>query len=311
MQSVLKASPRDADEATQLLPGMVPGWQFETTDLETMPTEVLSIETAEFFDPGIPAALPVSVRAHLPASLPAADQITEEEFEQWLDALHGPGAAPRAPADMEEATLLISPSQAASESGHDEVLGQAADLALELIGMRNELRDLIGPAAAPELSRAIGRLDALTRMLWQTLGPAAPAPDTSGKHVADLLSVRIGAHAFALPLSVINTVESMNADRIRMVAGRRMMAHASGVMPVVDSAFLSMTLGDPTCSKMHKCVFLELDGARRVLLVDEVIGREQALIKPLPSSLGQGPWCSGAVIRGDGGMTLVLNPDVL
>jgi len=165
MQALYQTAMTAGDEATQVLAGAWNDWQFETTDLSSMPSKALSIDTAEFFDPGIPASLPVSAPARAITGTSGADQITEEEFEQWLDALHGSSAAPEIAPEIgsgtEEATQLLVPTGHASNEDPGK-LAQVADIALELIGVRNDLKGLAGTHAASGIRHVAGRLDLLT-----------------------------------------------------------------------------------------------------------------------------------------------------
>ncbi len=308
MHALPQTAVAHGDEATQVLAGTWANWQFETTDISGMPIKALAIDTAEFFDPGIPATLPATLPARTGASLPGADQITEEEFEQWLDALQGTGTAPGCPADAEEATQLLTvPTQDAPE--HLAKLAQVADIALELIGVRNDLRALIGARTTPGLDQLSVRLDMLTRMLWQITGPSCNG--NVAKRVVDLLYVRLGEQTCALPSQAVIAVEALEPARITTLGGRSMLAHATGIIPVVETHFLfGHSTGTPA-SSAQKIVLVNVRGARHALIVDEVLRHEQSLIKPLPEVLQQGPWCDGAVVHLEGTVSLVLNPDAL
>lgn len=306
MQAHYQTAIPAVDEATQVLAGAWNDWQFETTDLSNMPSKALSIDTAEFFDPGIPAALPVNTPFRVASGIRGDDQITEEEFEQWLDALHGAGTAPSSVAKEEEATQLLLPNGHAPDEDPGK-LAQVADIALELIGVRNDLRGLIGADAAPGLGQIEGRLDLLTRLLWKLASPAVEG--TAGKRVEELLNVRHGDQIHALPVTAVIAVESLEPTRLTMLAGRRVLAHASGIIPVVERFPVPEDRSEGQLAARQKLVLINVRGSAHALIVDAVLGHEQALVKPLPEVLQQGPWCDGAVIRADGGVTLVLNPD--
>lgn len=308
MHALPQTAVTHGDEATQILAGAWADWQFETTDISGMPLKTLAIETAEFFDPGIPSTLPAAVPARTEVSPPSADQITEEEFEQWLDALQGKGTAPGGPADAEEATQLLAvPAQVdVADSGK---LAQVSDIALELIGVRNDLRALSGTRAVPGLDQISGRLDMLTRMLWQIAEPALN--ESADKRVEDLLYVRLGEQTCAIPTRAVITVETFEPSRITTLAGRAMLAHATGIIPVMETLFSTGQGTGASIPSARKLVLVNARGARHALVVDEVLRHEQALIKPLPTVLKHGPWCDGAVISLEGGVSFVLNPDAL
>ena len=58
-------------------------------------------------------------------------------------------------------------------------------------------------------------------------------------------------------------------------------------------------------------VVVEADGARVALMVDELIGQQQVVIKNLESNYRKVPNVSGATILGDGKVALILDTSSL
>jgi two-component system chemotaxis sensor kinase CheA len=54
-------------------------------------------------------------------------------------------------------------------------------------------------------------------------------------------------------------------------------------------------------------VIVEADGARAALLVDELIGQQQVVVKSLEANFRKVPGISGATIMGDGKVALILD----
>jgi two-component system chemotaxis sensor kinase CheA len=54
-------------------------------------------------------------------------------------------------------------------------------------------------------------------------------------------------------------------------------------------------------------VILESDGVRAALLLDELVGQQQVVVKNLESNYRKVPGISGATILGDGGVSLILD----
>ena len=54
-------------------------------------------------------------------------------------------------------------------------------------------------------------------------------------------------------------------------------------------------------------VVVEAHGSRVALLVDELLGQDQVLVKNLESNYPKGPNVSGATILGDGKVALILD----
>jgi two-component system chemotaxis sensor kinase CheA len=58
-------------------------------------------------------------------------------------------------------------------------------------------------------------------------------------------------------------------------------------------------------------VIVESDGKKVALLVDELIGQHQVVIKSLESNFRKLPGISGATIMGDGKVALILDVSVI
>ena len=54
-------------------------------------------------------------------------------------------------------------------------------------------------------------------------------------------------------------------------------------------------------------VIVEAEGGRAALLVDELIGQQQVVIKSLETNFRRMPGLSGATIMGDGSVALILD----
>jgi two-component system chemotaxis sensor kinase CheA len=54
-------------------------------------------------------------------------------------------------------------------------------------------------------------------------------------------------------------------------------------------------------------IIVEVDGARAALLVDELIGQQQIVVKSLEANFRKLPGFSGATIMGDGRVALIVD----
>ena len=72
---------------------------------------------------------------------------------------------------------------------------------------------------------------------------------------------------------------------------------------------------DNMYTALHKnsdiMVVVEADGSRVVLLVDELLGQQQVVVKNLESNYRKVPNVSGATILGDGKVALILDTGAL
>ena len=55
------------------------------------------------------------------------------------------------------------------------------------------------------------------------------------------------------------------------------------------------------------CLVVEVDSRRAALLVDQLIGQQQLVVKSLDSNLHSVPGVAGATILGDGRVSLILD----
>ncbi len=113
---------------------------------------------------------------------------------------------------------------------------------------------------------------------------------------------------FALPLASVQEVLPFQPDALRWVDGREVLDIRQNPMPLV---FLRRWLGEePQESHSHVVLLITGEGPLG-LVVDQVRGREEVVIKPLPRALRGVPGHVGATLTGDGRMALILDVDAI
>ncbi len=125
--------------------------------------------------------------------------------------------------------------------------------------------------------------------------------------ILDGLLVRLDQEIFIIPLlSVIESV-SVQAKDIRPIVGIGEVISLRG--EVVSLLRLHKLLGIPRSShEDHGLIVIVEDQGRRVaLLVDELVGQQQVVIKNLESNFRKVPGVGGATILGDGRVALILD----
>lgn len=123
------------------------------------------------------------------------------------------------------------------------------------------------------------------------------------------LLVQAGEDVYALPLARV--MEVLHAPRTSLCwfDGRAVLDRRSHTLPLVDlRQWLDVT---PTASTLLTIVVLQAGEARFGLVVDQVRGREEVVIKPLPKALRGLRGYAGATLIGDGRMALILDVDGL
>lgn len=123
------------------------------------------------------------------------------------------------------------------------------------------------------------------------------------------LLVQAGEDVYALPLArVVEVLHAPNAS-LGWFDGRAVLDRRSHTLPLVD---LRSWLGvKAQHARLLTIVVLQISEARFGLVVDQVHGREEVVIKPLPRALRGLRGYAGATLIGDGRMALILDVDGL
>lgn len=125
--------------------------------------------------------------------------------------------------------------------------------------------------------------------------------------IVDGLRVRLGAHVCVLPLNSVEECVEIPKDGKSTRHGRRILDLRGAVLPLVP---LSDLLGwAPRDENNHsdRVVIVRADGQRTGLVVDDVLGQSQTVVKPLSALHAQQAGLSGATILGDGAVAMILD----
>jgi len=127
--------------------------------------------------------------------------------------------------------------------------------------------------------------------------------------VLPVLLVRVDCDTYALPLrSVVETI-CVSADEVRGREGARMLRLRDRVLPILClKRVLHGELADSDPSGSLRVVVVALGETRIGLVVDQLIGREETVMRPLNAYLRSVPGLAGATISGDGKVRLILDP---
>ena len=121
------------------------------------------------------------------------------------------------------------------------------------------------------------------------------------------LMIMLGEQSFALPL--VNVVEIFHLDLTKknIVDGRECIVVRDKVFPLFHiKRWLVKTGGEPEPENGH--VVIVAMGTRRVgFVVDQLVGQEEVVIKPLGRALQGTPGMAGATITGDGRIALIID----
>lgn len=127
--------------------------------------------------------------------------------------------------------------------------------------------------------------------------------------IMDGMSVGVAAETYIVPLGSV--VESINLEpsMIRSVGGtNRILEVRDEFLPVVTlQDFFAVPRKEESARGNSTVIVVEAEGQRVALLVDELIGQHQIVVKNLESNYRKVPGVSGATIMGDGKVALILD----
>ena len=130
--------------------------------------------------------------------------------------------------------------------------------------------------------------------------------------IMDGMSVGVGDEVYILPLSSVVESFQVRAQDVSTVAnGTQLVKVRDEYMPVIslERIFQIQRADDSQGSRIM--VVMESDGSRAALLVDDLLGQHQVVVKNLESNYRKVPNVSGATILGDGSVALILDTSAL
>ncbi|MET0288030.1 MAG: chemotaxis protein CheA [Pseudoxanthomonas sp.] len=123
------------------------------------------------------------------------------------------------------------------------------------------------------------------------------------------LLVQAGEAVYALPLARVQEVMHAPEKTLKWFDGRPVLDRRSHTLPLLDlRGWLGLQVPSET---LFTIVLLQMGDSRFGLIVDQVRGREEVVIKPLPRALRGLPGYAGATLIGDGRLAMILDVDGL
>jgi two-component system chemotaxis sensor kinase CheA len=126
--------------------------------------------------------------------------------------------------------------------------------------------------------------------------------------VIDGLVVKVGGERYILPITSIEQSLQPKAAQLSTVQGRGEMCMVRDRLLPLFRLHRLFGVTPRTEDPTQALVVIVQDNDRRCcLLVDELLGQQQVVIKSLAASLGNVPGVSGGAILGDGNVSLILD----
>ena len=123
------------------------------------------------------------------------------------------------------------------------------------------------------------------------------------------LLARVGGELFALPMTHIDETVELDRDAVRTVRGTEVLVLREDVLPLVR---MRARVGLPeTDGKRQQVVILELADRRAALVVDELAGQQEIVVKQFDAVKEGLALFSGATILGDGNPALIVDVNTL
>ena len=126
--------------------------------------------------------------------------------------------------------------------------------------------------------------------------------------IMDGMSVGVEDEVYILPLSSVVESFQVKDEEVSTVAqGSRLVKVRDEYMPVIAMEKIFQVPRNGSDRSSTIMVVVEADGSRVALLVDELLGQHQVVVKNLESNYRKVPNVSGATILGDGRVALILD----
>lgn len=130
--------------------------------------------------------------------------------------------------------------------------------------------------------------------------------------IMDGMSVGVGEEVYILPLSSVVESFQVKADAVSTVGqGSQLVKVRDEYMPVIELEKVFQIPRFDFERSSDIMVVVEAEGSRVALLVDELLGQQQVVVKNLESNYRKVPNVSGATILGDGKVALILDTGAL
>ncbi|PKM31562.1 MAG: chemotaxis protein CheA [Gammaproteobacteria bacterium HGW-Gammaproteobacteria-11] len=122
------------------------------------------------------------------------------------------------------------------------------------------------------------------------------------------LMVMLADQAFALPLVSVNEIYSLDLSRTNVVDGQEVIIVRDKALPLFFlKRWLMPGVADNSDRSAASVVIVSVGTQRVGFVVDQLVGQEEVVIKPLGRMLQGTPGMSGATITGDGRIALILD----
>lgn len=123
--------------------------------------------------------------------------------------------------------------------------------------------------------------------------------------IIDGLRVKLGTQVYVIPLSSVEECVELGDHSASRRSGRSLLEIRNEMVPFLELERLFKQPGDPFARR--RVVVVRVDGSRVGLVVDDILGQGQTVIKSLSSFHSGLPGLGGATILGNGRVALIID----
>jgi len=121
--------------------------------------------------------------------------------------------------------------------------------------------------------------------------------------------IRAGGHIYALPSIMVEQLQKLKPAALASTYSGGAVTWSDRMYPIHFFANLIGDIGLEAEPQAYSPILLLRSGASRIALhVDEIIGNQEVVIKPIGPQLARVPGITGATVMGDGKIILIVNP---
>ena len=123
------------------------------------------------------------------------------------------------------------------------------------------------------------------------------------------LMVQLGTRKFALPLSIVNEIFELSSKKVNVVDGREVVLNRGKAPPMfyLRKWLLNGKESSQSYDGDPHVIMVQVGNTSVGFVVDQVIGQEEVVIKPLGKMLQGLPGMAGSTITGDGNIAIILD----
>ncbi|MBQ8596567.1 MAG: chemotaxis protein CheA [Lachnospiraceae bacterium] len=129
--------------------------------------------------------------------------------------------------------------------------------------------------------------------------------------IIQALMVTVGGEKYAISLGSIQTIEDIRPDEIKLVQNREVINLRGTVIPIIRLS-KELDIESKKSPDENMVVVIVKKGERQAgLVIDELMGQQEIVIKSLGKYINKCKIISGATILGDGEVALILDANAL